>query len=167
MMLRLLTVVMCFLALAAAVNPGLASISVNLGLASISILGDASLPPARVGDSSHGLNLTLTMLPPALAKQHTSRCLDGSPYGYYIRRSASQSKKWVFFLEGGGLCVEGVDCKKRMKTALGSSKYWSQSFVPGTDGGVDILDDNATLNAGFHDFESNVAWAGRPLCFSY
>merc|ERR1711936_1164203 len=48
--------------------------------------------------------LRLILLPD---EYETQRCLDGTPFGYYIRRSNSNnnSKKWIIFLQGGGLCV--------------------------------------------------------------
>lgn len=56
---------------------------------------------------------------------HGARCLDGSPSGYYYRAGRGNgSDSWVFYLEGGGLCVEPVDCLARAKTDLGSSKHW-------------------------------------------
>eukprot|EP00948_MAST-09A_sp_MAST-9A-sp1_P003391 g3391.t1 len=58
-----------------------------------------------------------------------ARCLDGTPAGYYIRKSATNSPNWVVFLQGGGLCVEPIDCRKRIHSGLGSSKYWGQNHT--------------------------------------
>lgn len=55
-----------------------------------------------------------------------AQCLDRSPAGYYIREQDPQ--RWIIFLQGGGLCVEPVDCMVRMKTDLGSSKAWPDTW---------------------------------------
>jgi len=55
-----------------------------------------------------------------------ANCLDGSKAGYYYALNSS-SENWIIFLQGGGLCVEPVDCKARMKNHLGSSKYWGST----------------------------------------
>ena len=95
--------------------------------------------------------LELVLLP---EKYETQRCLDGSPFGYYIRRSNSStnSKKWIIFLEGGGLCVEPIDCIIRQNSDQGSSTFWGESWMPGTDGLSDILSDNPQGNPYFYDF---------------
>ena len=48
-----------------------------------------------------------------------ARCLDGSPSGYYYREGAAADSV-VIFLEGGGLCVEPIDCLDRAKGNLGA-----------------------------------------------
>jgi len=60
---------------------------------------------------------TLEMIPQDLSKSLHSQCLDGSGYGYYVRRALSPSAqdKWVLYLQGGGLCVTQVDCEARLK----------------------------------------------------
>lgn len=55
-----------------------------------------------------------------------AKCLDGSPAGYYIR--VQDPKRWVVYLEGGGLCVEQIDCIMRARGDLGSSKGWTQDY---------------------------------------
>lgn len=57
-----------------------------------------------------------------------TRCLDGSPAGYYFDAAPSGEKSsWVIFMEGGGACGTEADCKARAKTDLGSSKNWARS----------------------------------------
>jgi len=57
-----------------------------------------------------------------------AKCLDGSPYAYYIRKAAPgsvNSTKWVFHMQGGGWCSSGAGCVGRTtgRTGyLGSSK---------------------------------------------
>lgn len=58
-----------------------------------------------------------------VVNDYSARCLDGSPAGYYVRESPG-SKDWVIFLQGGGLCIEAIDCLDRAKSNLGSSKGW-------------------------------------------
>ena len=55
-----------------------------------------------------------------------ARCLDGSPSGYYYREG-SDPDSVVMYLEGGGLCIEPIDCLNRAKGNLGSSKAWSKT----------------------------------------
>jgi len=56
------------------------------------------------------------------ASGHNAKCLDSSPAGFYIREQ--DPAKWVIFLDGGGLCIDAVDCRQRAQTAHGSSKSW-------------------------------------------
>jgi len=77
-----------------------------------------------------------------------SKCLDGSPAGFY--HSPSQSSRgrlrWVLYLEGGGLCFTKADCESRTTTALGSSKYFALTRV---GRGVQAVD--AATNPDFWD----------------
>ena len=74
--------------------------------------------------------LNLVLLPPRFK---TQRCLDGSPFGYFIRRSKSKtnSQKWILFLMGGGACVTPMDCIKRKTSprGWGSSRVWNSTFL--------------------------------------
>ena len=115
--------------------------------------------------------LTLVFLPEYYENE---RCLDGSKFGYYIRRSKSivNSNKWIFLLEGGGLCVEPIDCIMRKNTDEGSSLYWSNTFIPGTDGMKDILLDDIDANPSFYDYNhvylkycSGDTWTGARTSF--
>lgn len=72
--------------------------------------------------------LKLELFPEDLAKARGAQCLDHSPAGYYIRKQ--DPSKWVIFLEGGGLCVEVVDCQARRSTHEGSSRYWKNDSLP-------------------------------------
>jgi len=79
---------------------------------------------------------TLYKFSPAEASTYGSRCLDGSPSGFYYKNysiSASRTK-WLVQLVGGGFCApnatrtDGVDdCYARAKTNLGSSNNWGQN----------------------------------------
>ncbi|XP_066291598.1 palmitoleoyl-protein carboxylesterase NOTUM-like isoform X2 [Branchiostoma lanceolatum] len=52
-------------------------------------------------------------------------CNDGSPAGYYLRRSHG-SKRWLLFLEGGWYCFDQASCRNRWANManLMSSKRW-------------------------------------------
>ena len=123
--------------------------------------------------------LNLAILPEQF--QDEARCLDGSPFGYYIRRSTSQtnSRKWLLFLMGGGACVTPRDCieRKTSPRGWGSSTFWNSTFLPGRDypGLVamhDILSDNRTDNPDFFDYNhvylqycSGDLWTGTRKSF--
>jgi hypothetical protein len=76
-----------------------------------------------------------------------ARCLDGSASGYYVRLSASNSTRWLMYLQGGGLCVEPVDCLARVKNGLGSSKYWAATWSDDdSDDGAGLLSGDPGVN---------------------
>lgn len=60
-----------------------------------------------------------------------SRCLDGTDAGYYYRASTTVRAvdRWVFYLQGGGLCYDPGGCKSRAISALGSSIYWAPTYT--------------------------------------
>jgi hypothetical protein len=90
--------------------------------------------------------------------------LDGSPYvssiaavslnecklssqhalkqGFYFAPSTTGSTKWTIYLQGGGWCVDEIDCLCRSKMNLGTSKLLSPTkncgcSNPKEDGGVE------------------------------
>ena len=71
-------------------------------------------------------NATLTLT----SNNPISKCLDGTPHGFYHRPATSKNAtdKWIFMLEGGGLCSHEEDCVERSKTSLGSSNYFPKQF---------------------------------------
>jgi hypothetical protein len=85
-------------------------------------------------------DMSLTLLTPT---SQGGRCLDGTPAGYYLRKS-SDSSLFVVYLEGGGTCSNQADCASRAKSHLGSSKYWAASR---TGGG--LLNGDCTANPDF------------------
>ena len=116
--------------------------------------------------------LDLVLLPESEYK--TQRCLDGSPFGYYLRRSSSNenSRKWIFYLEGGGLCVEPIDCKIRQNSDQGSSSFWDSTHIPKNSELQDILSDNPEENPHFYDYNhvflkycSGDTWTGSRDSF--
>eukprot|EP01064_Diplonema_japonicum_P019008 TRINITY_DN2770_c0_g2_i1.p1 TRINITY_DN2770_c0_g2~~TRINITY_DN2770_c0_g2_i1.p1 ORF type:complete len:435 (+),score=93.88 TRINITY_DN2770_c0_g2_i1:47-1306(+) len=78
-----------------------------------------------------------------------ARCLDGSPGGFYISKynSVANSDDWQLWLEGGGWCLDDVDCWGRSHTKLGQSTNWPQ--VAKTHG---IMSGNCTDNPEFCNF---------------
>ena len=75
-------------------------------------------PPA-----SHSAPLTLY----DAIRYPNARCLDGSPGGFYYKPGRNKNR-WLFLLEGGGLCSHQSDCTARAKSALGSSHYLSPTL---------------------------------------
>ena len=102
-------------------------------------LAAAALVAAAVASPNEPL--TLQLFDPA--DVHT-RCLDGSPAGFYFRPAAeaSSARKWVFYMEGGGLCQTPADCLNRSHTDLGSSKAWPSTWIDPTG----LLTSNTSIN---------------------
>lgn len=68
------------------------------------------------------------------AREKSSYCLDGTPAGYYVHENPD-SKGWVIYLQGGGLCVTPFDCAARAKNGgkEGSSLKWDATFSDTTN----------------------------------
>lgn len=82
-----------------------------------------------------------------IADKYGAKCLDGSAAGYYLREM-SGSSNWVMFLQGGGLCIDAIDCTKRAKSDLGSSTNWASTH----DDNKNVLNSDLSENsfAGFN-----------------
>jgi len=78
---------------------------------------------------------------PNIVESYGARGLDGSPSGYYYQEGQDPTKV-AFWLEGGGLCVEPVDCIRRSKEDLGSSVHWADTYTDTNN----VLSDNPALN---------------------
>jgi hypothetical protein len=61
-----------------------------------------------------------------LAKYPRAQCLDGSPGGFYAKKSISLSaqNKFIIHHQGGGWCEDTKQCQSRTATHLGSSNLW-------------------------------------------
>ena len=81
------------------------------------------------------------------ARNDGAVCLDGSPAGYYLRKSPSGSRSWVVYFEGGILCYRDIDCAARSKEGGGSSASWASTA---SFGGV--LSEDAGANPEFADW---------------
>ena len=57
-----------------------------------------------------------------------TRCLDGSPAGFYYALGEPGTDTLVINLEGGGACSSAEECRGRARTRYGSSRYWSEAF---------------------------------------
>ena len=82
-----------------------------------------------------------------LLTDDAARCLDSTHAGYYYQPSAGAANggDWAIYLQGGGLCVEPVDCLWRARTHLGTSSKWPQR----------MQDDRNILSTGsFNPFRS-------------
>ena len=61
-----------------------------------------------------------------------TRCLDGSPAGFYYALGEPGTDTLVINLEGGGACSSAEECRGRARTRYGSSRYWSEVFPADT-----------------------------------
>jgi len=86
----------------------------RIGLLFVLAAGD--LPPRKV------------LLPGEVVAKTSAKCLDSSPSGFYIREQ--DPSKWVIFIDGGGLCIDALDCRHRAATSHGSSKPWPETWDP-------------------------------------
>lgn len=68
------------------------------------------------------------LLPEPIVEEFSAKCLDSSPAGYFIREQ--DPKKWILMIDGGGLCIDALDCRRRAETAHGSSTHWPSSWDP-------------------------------------
>lgn len=94
-------------------------------LASSSSL-DADLP-AIADPSNFRLTGKEAFLKRQMLKNTSVTCNDGTTAGYYLRRNPG-SKKWIIFLEGGGLCFSPLSCQQRWKVTrfFMTSAHWPQ-----------------------------------------
>ncbi|CAJ1362141.1 unnamed protein product [Effrenium voratum] len=79
-------------------------------------LAAAAAPPRKV------------LLPQQVADRFSSKCLDSSSAGYYIREQSPDN--WIIMLDGGGLCIDALDCRARAKGLQGSSTNWPTTWDP-------------------------------------
>jgi len=86
--------------------------------------------------------MNLILFDNTIVEAYGSRCLDGSPSGYYFRKSLEGSDNFVIHLEGGGLCIEAADCWERAEGNLGSSKKWSPTHTDNSN----VLSTNTSWN---------------------
>ncbi|XP_074662376.1 palmitoleoyl-protein carboxylesterase notum1-like [Tubulanus polymorphus] len=91
-------------------------------------------------------------------KNTTVTCNDGSPSGYYIRKSHG-SHKWIVFLEGGWYCFDKASCAGRW---MNMRKFMTSAEWPETRKGRGILSWDPEDNP--HYFHSNVVLI--PYCSS-
>lgn len=77
----------------------------------------------------------------------------------------ASSNDWLIWLQGGGLCVEMIDCLMRAKTPLGSSTHWASCHRKG-DNATSMLGSNpdnpfASFNRIYIPYCSGDTWAGN------
>eukprot|EP00051_Salpingoeca_urceolata_P017951 m.249285 g.249285 ORF g.249285 m.249285 type:complete len:251 (-) comp19087_c5_seq1:55-807(-) len=99
--------------------------------------------------ASHNQFMTLNLFSDATLAKHNAVCNDGTPSGYYMSRSPTNSTKWVVYLEGGGLCYDLHTCKKRPELLISSSTWPKNLSAPG------MFSVNRTTNQ-FSDFNKIV-----------
>lgn len=63
-----------------------------------------------------------------MLKNASVTCNDGTTAGYYMRLSASNSRRWLVFLEGGWHCFSTVSCHQRWlrMRSLMTSAHWPE-----------------------------------------
>jgi len=86
-------------------------------------VGALALCWAEAAEAAPDISASLAMLPQD-AGDESPACLDGSPFGAYLRKSATNSTKWTAYIQGGGWCYHEAECAQRALTGLGSSKNW-------------------------------------------
>jgi len=69
-------------------------------------------------------SVTSTTLTRIAVNDTEARCIDGSPYYYYISVGTASSRYYIYH-EGGGWCYDINECTQRANTPLGSSKTWA------------------------------------------
>ena len=104
----------------------------------------------------------------ATAAAYPAVCLDGSPAGYYVNEKPD-SKGWVIYLEGGGLCITPIDCKGRTKGGEGSSTFWSETFSDTTNvlAGTDDLNPFGSWSHVWVPYCSGDTWTGTTIKNDY
>ena len=100
--------------------------------------------------------LSLVQLPDSTS----AVCNDGSPYAYYLEKSATSSPNWIFFQEGGSYCWDQVSCNERRSTNsnLMTSKGLKDTIVI-TKG---IVSDSTAANPYYADWNK----VQLPYCTS-
>eukprot|EP00756_Hemistasia_phaeocysticola_P054897 Hpha_TRINITY_DN30814_c0_g1::TRINITY_DN30814_c0_g1_i1::g.155721::m.155721/K19882/NOTUM; O-palmitoleoyl-L-serine hydrolase len=82
--------------------------------------GDVTeLPPLVAARSMSGVSDNRQLIWLNDTEGEPARCLDGSPYAFYIW--PGNSSDWSMFIAGGGWCLTEEECDVRAGTALGSS----------------------------------------------
>jgi len=101
----------------------------------------AAAAPSATTASDDPNPMNLVLFDNATVEAYGARCLDGSPSGYYLREG-SAPENVAIYLEGGGLCIEPVDCLQRAKGNLGSSTGWAPTHTDAQN----ILSTDASFN---------------------
>lgn len=81
------------------------------------LFGD--LQPESFVDASVNAAVPITLL----SLETGARALDGSQYGFYFVPSATGSRKWTIYFQGGGWCDDEDGCLSRANSTLGSSTF--------------------------------------------
>lgn len=98
-----------------------------------------------------------------------ARCMDGTKSGFYYHPSplGAAQTNWVLTLQGGGECVSSK-CDAKVRTALGSSKYFPESFTFWKESKVHLADTSCTANPVLCEYHqvflpycSQDLWSGR------
>ncbi|BET00789.1 Pectinacetylesterase [Nesidiocoris tenuis] len=91
-------------------------------------------------------------------------CNDGTPAGYYMRKSAA-SQRWIVFLEGGWYCYDEHSCASRWSRMqhLMSSKKWPEVRNVGGILSAKVEENPYWWNANhvFVPYCTSDSWSGR------
>ncbi|CAK9046001.1 Palmitoleoyl-protein carboxylesterase notum1a [Durusdinium trenchii] len=68
------------------------------------------------------------LLPPLTVEHFSAKCLDSTSAGFFLREQ--DPSKWIIMIDGGGLCIDALDCRKRAETDHGSSSQWPATWDP-------------------------------------
>ena len=133
-----------------------AAFQAELYNATAAIFQGSSQSGSAVGSSTG--ELTAVRFTESFASMYGARCMDGSTYTYYIRRTATQATatKWLIYLQGGSICSDRISCMQRAKGELGSSKKYGTHLTDNTN----VASTNATVNPQFHNW--NIVY--MPYC---
>jgi hypothetical protein len=113
-----------------------------------------------------------------------ARCMDGTLGGFYHQRATNPAEagKWVIHMQGGGECVNSLQCTRRFNSSLASSDYFPDyvnfTYDPASGGhrrvaadlpdtpdvnckwdkfGWWLCDDNPATNPGLYGYPPRVA----------
>ena len=104
------------------------------------------------GGYTDGAAMPLTVLDQDEAARRRARCLDGSAPGFY-HRNGSDSRRWVVYLKGGGMCYTDENCLASARSPYGGTTSAPPRF--GLDG---ILSTDAAINPTFAKWQHVLLW---------
>lgn len=91
----------------------------------------------------------------------TARCNDGSPFGFDVKLSKSNSKAWIVYLEGGAFCEDNAkSCSERGEKLSSSPKEPDRTATQIKPEG--IFNPSKSVNPEFYDAN----WAFGRYCSS-
>ena len=113
-------------------------------------LGVPDMPCRDTPYPAEVVNIPLTVLDAEDSRKNGAACLDGGPPGIYYRPASStvDSKKWIIFFKGGGLCRTAAECVQASRGSYGTSAKFPRLF--GEEGILDPRPEHNPVFAGWH-----------------